>query len=192
MKKLLIFVLVIVLTILIYKSQNTKKNIIVLGDNTVYSLKKYKNFSKNVDYRIVDLISDINNNEKITYNNKEYTYQNLLIKSDKLVFSIGINDLIYIKNVNINKYEYIDNLLVDLEDLFKLIRKYNKEQIYFVNYYNILEDKYIIYLNKRIEDIVKDYNINIIDISKINIEEVYPNDVESENIVKIVESYLLK
>lgn len=192
MKKLLIFVLVMVLTILIYKSQNTKKNIIVLGDNTVYSLKKYKNFSKNVDYRIVDLISDINNNEKITYNNKEYTYQNLLIKSDKLVFSIGINDLIYIKNVNINKYEYIDNLLVDLEDLFKLIRKYNKEQIYFVNYYNILEDKYIIYLNKRIEDIVKDYNINIIDISKINIEEVYPNDVESENIVKFVESYLLK
>ena len=49
MKKLLIFVLVIVLTILIYKSQNTKKNIIVLGDNTVYSLKKYKNFSKNVE-----------------------------------------------------------------------------------------------------------------------------------------------
>ena len=66
-------------------------------------------------------------------------------------------------------YNYIDQLLIDMEELFMLLRKYSKEEIIFLNFYNPTNnnDEVIIYLNKKLEIIANEYNIKILDISKI-------------------------
>ena len=43
-----------------------------------------------------------------------------------------MNDLIYKSKFETNLYEYTDDLINDIENLLKLIRKYNKDEIYFI------------------------------------------------------------
>ena len=83
-------------------------------------LEKYINEFSKQDYRTTDLIRDIKDNKKI--NNQ--TIQNALIKSDLLILNVGINDINY-KIGNTNKeelYQFTDQVLLDIEELFKLIR----------------------------------------------------------------------
>lgn len=138
-------------------------------------LKKYVNYSVLEDYRVNDLINDINYNKTINYNNKEYKLQNLIIKSNYIVISIGMNDLIYTKNLN---YNYVDSLLLDIEKLIILLRKYNKDKIYFLSFYNIINNKELIeYTNKKLSNICRDNKINYIDISNLDkyiINGIYP------------------
>ena len=82
-------------------------------------LSNYVNYSSIDDYRVMDLINDINYNKTIAYNKKEYKLQNILIKSNYITLSIGMNDIINKKNIS---YEYIDQLIKDIEKLFILIR----------------------------------------------------------------------
>ena len=134
-----------------------------IKDNYKDNLKNYVNYSTTDDYRVTDLISDINYNKEITFNNKKYKIQNLLIKANLITISIGMNDLIYSKTLT---YDYIDGLLVNIEELFKLIRKYNKDEIYFLSFYNIINNsKLIDYTNKRLVGICNDYKIKYVDIS---------------------------
>ena len=139
------------------------------------SLKNYVNYSNIDDYRVMDLINDINYNKTIRYNNKEYRIQNLLVKANLITISIGMNDLIYKKNLN---YDYIDNLLSDIDNLFIIVRKYNKDKIFFLGFYNIINNQELIeYANKRLINICKKNEIYYVDISildKYIINSVYP------------------
>ena len=131
-------------------SNNIKKSLKNKLDN-------YVNYSNMEDYRVMDLINDINYNKTIMYNNKEYKLQNLLIKSNLITISIGMNDLIYKRSLN---YDYIDQLLNDINDLLLLIRKYNKDEIYFLGFYNIINNlDYIEYANDKLEKILLSCNI---------------------------------
>ena len=81
-----------------------------------------------------------------------------------------MNEIKY--KINSNKselYNYADQILIDMEELFILLRKYSKEEIIFLNFYNPSNnnDEVIIYLNKKLETIASEYNIKILDISKI-------------------------
>lgn len=140
------------------------------------NLQKYVNYSQVDDYRVMDLINDINYNKEITYNNKEYKIQNLLIKANLITISIGMNDLIYKKNID---YNYVDNLLSDIDTLLNTIRKYNKDKIYFLGFYNIIDNEKIIeYSNKKLSRICEKNNIYFIDISELNnyiVKGIYPN-----------------
>jgi len=140
-------------------------------------LDKYVNYSSIDDYRVMDLINDINNNKTIIYNNEEYKLQNILIKSNYITLSIGMNDLIYKNNLS---YEYMDQLLNDIEDLFTLIRKYNKDRIDYLGFYNIIGNEILIdYANKRLEIICNKNKINYIDISNLNnyiLQNIYPSN----------------
>lgn len=130
-------------------------------------LKQYINYSSIDDYRVTDLINDIKYNKTIIYKEKEYKIQNLLIKANLITISIGMNDLLY-KN-NIDKYEYGDELLKDMEKLLFLIRKYNKDKIYVLSFYNIINNEELItYLNKKLMSICEKNNIQYVDISKLN------------------------
>ena len=71
---------------------------------------------------------------------KEYKLQNLLIKANIITISIGMNDLIYKSEHEYNIYEYTDDLINDIEKLLILIRKYNKDEIYFLSFYNIINN----------------------------------------------------
>ena len=114
------------------------------------------------DMRITDLIRDIKDNKKI--NNKRI--QNILVKANLLTLYIGNNEILYkIKNTKvIDLYNYIDEVLKDLEELIKLLRFYSKEEIYLIGFYidNEYYSELLNYLNVRIEDICNTYNINYI------------------------------
>lgn len=189
MKKTIFFIITFVIVFLIYFFNiNEKTYYVSLGDFLSYginnkdlvdnsysnnikeyyknNLDNYVNYSSYDDYRVMDLINDINYNKTITYDNKEYKVQNLLIKANLITLSIGMNDLIYKKNLN---YNYVDNLLNDIEDLLILIRKYNKDEIYFLSFYNIIGNQELIeYSNKRIKSICDNNKIKFVDISELN------------------------
>lgn len=199
MKKVLFLILVFIITFLIYYFNIDKKVYYVsLGDflahginneekiDTNYSddikniykkkLKNYVNYSYIDDYRVMDLINDINYNKQVIYNSQEYKIQNLLIKANLITLSIGMNDLIYKKNID---YDYVDNLLEDIENLLILIRKYNKDKIYFLGFYNIINNENIIkYSNAKLSKICERNKIIFVDISKLNkyIENNYPTN----------------
>ena len=203
MKKIIFTFLVVLIVFLIYFFNRSEKTYYLsLGDylsyginnfNTVnnsYSnnikeyykenLSNYVNYSTFEDYRVMDLINDINYNKSIIYENKEYKLQNLLIKANIITLSIGMNDLIYKSKVTTDLYEYTDELLSDIENLFILIRKYNKDEIYFLSFYNsINNDKLIMYANKKLESICNKNKIKFVDISLLNnyiIKGIYPNN----------------
>ena len=200
MKKTIFIVIIFLATFLIYYF-NINKEIyyISLGDFLSYginnkdlvdntysnnimnenknNLDNYVNYSSIDDYRVMDLINDINYNKTIIYNNKEYKIQNLLIKANLITLSIGMNDLIYKKNLD---YDYVDNLLNDIETLLDLIRKYNKDEIYFLSFYNIIGDEELIkYSNKKLASICEKNKIKFVDISELNkyvINSIYPTN----------------
>lgn len=199
MKKVLFLILVFLITFLIYYFNIDKKIYYVsIGDflanginneekiDNNYSdniknkynkkLKNYVNYSYIDDYRVMDLINDINYNKQVTYGDSEYKIQNLLIKTNLITLSIGMNDLIYKKNID---YDYVDNLLEDIENLLILIRKYNKDKIYFLGFYDIINNESIIkYANKKLYNICNKNKIKFVDISELNkyIENGYPTN----------------
>ena len=130
-------------------------------------------FSKN-GYLVNDLIKDINENKKILVDNKKITFKNALIKADLVTLSIGMNEvnnkLLSSKNNNLKQYNYIDNLLIDIDKLLSLIREYCKEDIFIIGvYYPYKEYQTGIvdlfsYYNERYKELANRYNMKYIDI----------------------------
>ena len=203
MKKILFSILVILTIFLIYFFNISEKTYYLsLGDylsycinnfinlNNSYSnnvkehykenLNNYVNYSNYDDYRVMDLINDINYNKTVVFEQKEYKLQNLLIKANLITLSIGMNDLIYKSKLDIDLYEYTDELLNDIEDLFILIRKYNKDDIYFLSFYDVINNNALIeYANKRLENVCNKNKIKFVDISLLNnyiIKGYYPTN----------------
>lgn len=203
MKKIIISILVFLSIFLIYYFNASEKiYYLSLGDYLSYGINNFNNvnnnYSNNIknhykenlsnyvnysyydDYRVMDLINDINYNQLVIYKDKEYKLQNLLIKANLITLSIGMNDLIYKSNFDIDLYEYTDQLLIDIENLLVLIRKYNKDQIYFLSFYDVIGNEELIqYANKRLESICNKNKINFVDISLLNnyiINGMYPTN----------------
>ena len=176
MKKILLIIFILLLVFLIYYLNiDRKKYVLSIGDSTILNnikldedikklygkkLEKYVLYGNDGDYRIIDLINDINNNKNFIYDSYKYTLDNVLIKADIIIVSIGMNDLKY--NKNNNNYDYIDEVINDLDKLFSIIRKYSKEKILVFNYY-LDNDKLTRYVNSRLGKLVNKYKIDIID-----------------------------
>ena len=215
MKKILIFALIVTFIFLIYLGTIDKKVFYLsLGDeyalgkttngNYEYSyadhIKEYlkekqvletyiKEYAKN-NYRITDLIKDIEENKKIVINKKPQTIKNALIKADLVTISIGTNDIIGKLNMHESYskkeiYDFIDDFLLDLDQLYKLIRMYCKEDIIIIGYYNFLDDEKLDevfnYLNQSIKLLSSKYNMETIDMNQnfikyhANNQTIYPN-----------------
>lgn len=156
-------------------------------------LEKMVNYSKTGDYRIIDLINDIENNTTFKYQGKEYTLNNALIKADVISISIGMNDLLYNNLINDDMYEYVDEVIKDLDILFELVRKYSKEKVLIFNYYNFSDDKLAQYTNKRLENLANKYEFKVIDISDIKDylnEGIYPSNNYYDKLGQKVINYL--
>ena len=165
MKKILIISVIIVSIFIIYLTTIDRKiYYLSLGDdittgevknncgysNYVEDYLKYYNkleisineFAKE-NYRITDIINDINNNKKISIDGKVKSLKNVLIKADLLTISIGLNDLTSkINNQNlvnnnnfVDLYDDVDNIANDLIKLLVLIREYCKEDIFLIGIY---------------------------------------------------------
>ena len=113
--------------------------------------------------------------------------QNILIKSNYITLSIGMNDILNKKNIT---YDYIDQLLNDIEKLFIVIRKYNKDRIDYLGFYDAINNNELIeYTNKRLEKICKKNNINYIDISELN-NYIIDTNITKEGITYIANQIL--
>jgi len=158
-----------------------------------------KDFAKS-GYRTSDLYKDIENNKEIkSTNNKILSIKNALIKADILTLSIGANDLFYKIGMNdmefnLDKkdeiYKYIDEVVKDIDKLLELVRKYCKEDIIMIGYYNPLSkisshytrelEPMFLYGNEQIRKIAYKHNAHYIDIYEIFMEnpEYIPNPLD--------------
>ena len=154
-------------------------------------LETYINLYFNDNMRTIDLIDYIEENKEIVVEGKKKTIKNALIKADLVTLSIGSNDVVsklLLKN-NYTKeelYNYLDEYLKDIENLFKLMRQYCKEDIVFIGYYNIFNDdtynEYFEYLNKKVKKISNNYEINFVDIM---------NDIKNNKISRTLGELLM-
>lgn len=201
MKKILITGLIFLVIFLIYLANMDKKvYYVALGDSLereyvsneeVYGYSYYiKNYLKKddllerysddfakADTRITDIIKDINNNAKITTNKGSFSLKNALIKADLITVNISSNDVFNkLKGNNIvynDVYDYIDDLAYDLDNLFKLMREYCKEDIVMVGPYNPFSDSsdkldVYEYFNEKYKDVCEEYDIIYVDLSDIS------------------------
>ncbi len=166
MKKIIIFMAIILLVFLIYLCNLDKKvYYLALGDSLAIGEgaygQKVKSYSAYVSdyfqeknlletyvddfaqsgYRTTDLINAITDNKRVKMGQKLITLQNALIKADLVTVSIGANDILNKLNtempIDYNAiYNYIDALAEDLDDLLIIMRQYCKEDIILVGYYN--------------------------------------------------------
>lgn len=193
MKKIIFIIICFILVLVIFKLQNNdiyylNLNSISNNDYSIYykdtikNLKYYNNNFNIEEYRITDLIRDIKENKEITINNKKQTIENSIIKADIITIWIGMNEIKYKINSSPDElYNYSDQLLTDMEELFILLRKYSKEEIIFLNFYSPTNNnsEVITYLNKKLEIIASEYNIKILDISKIIKNNPTDNDYKT-------------
>ena len=131
-------------------------------------IKKYESFTNN-NKRSIDFVKDIEDNIKINGKN----IQNILIKADIITLSVGMNDLF--SNVTFNNdfsvndlYMKFEEVMVDLENLFKLLRTYSKDDIIYIGIYNCLKenslDEFFIYANEQLKKLCDNYKITYLDI----------------------------
>ena len=165
-KTLIIYLIIVILVFLIYLKNIDNKtyllNLTTTDDyttelliylNKIKKLEKYVDNFINENDRITDLIRYINENKKIIIDNKTYTLQNSLIKSDVTILKIGDIEVNYFKN-----YDDIDEYINDLNNLFTIIRKYCKEKIIYVG--NYLENPlYKKYIDQQLKKMCKKYKI---------------------------------
>ncbi len=175
-----------------------------------------KKFST-IDKRTTDLINDINNNIEIIESNKKIKIKYSLMHADIITISIGLNELLYKLNnesiMDYEIYEYIDEISDDIEKLINIIKKYCKEDIMLLGYYNPFvnskeKDKinnYIIYANNELMEICEKEKIYYIDLYNLfknnnkvftNINSYYPNNdgykLISKKITEIIKKDALK
>lgn len=193
MKKLLALFIISLLVFLIYLSTIDRKvYFLTLSSNTKIPyidkitknlekdnmLEKYINEFNKDKYRITDFINMIDNNKTVKINNKNQSIKNALIKSDIIVLEIGYDD-IYSKTVYKEDketiYNYIDEIIKDLDNLLNKIRLYSKEDIFLILKTN----------NKLIDEKINDYMINkyklITKKYKIEFINIDINEMKNEN-----------
>ena len=173
------FLLIIFIVFFIYNFNVSKKySFLSVGDFNskgifdLYSSFVDDNFKYLINYnffynemRTTDLINDIKNNKKIN----DKFLQNLLIKANLITINVGINDILSIlESSNISDYyNFFDSYLYDVEELFRLLRIYDKEKIIFVGIYNPFVNsynEYFSYLNEKLELLCSKYKIYYLDI----------------------------
>ena len=232
------FILVIVLLIVIYiTNKDTKVYYVSLGDgisrginendiegygysdyvkdylNKINKLEFYTKKFSGIDYRTTDIINNIEDNIEIIQNNKKITIKKSLMNADVITLSTGLNEILY----KINKdnlvyvpYDYIDEVLNDIKKLINIIKKYCKEDIIFIGYYNPFindskMDSIIKYANNKLIDICVNEDIYYIDTYNLfknnnkvftNINSYYPNidgyKLISEKTIQIIQKNIIK
>lgn len=166
-------------------------------------LEKYVNSFNQNNLRITDLYNMININHEIKIGNHNQTIKNALIKADMVTLSIG-NDDFYQKlnnNYTTNElYNIVDEYKKDMEKLLTLVRKYCKEDVIMIGYYNpyfldLNKDKIVSYMNEKMESLAKDYDViyinahNLIGPSEI----LNPKDYHiSNNGYKLISKEIIK
>lgn len=192
MKKIIFILILFLSCFLIYINTNNKKIYYLnIGDrisfdnkdnvygysyhikNYLSSKKKlagYNDYFTNEDYRITDLISLIKENKMTDSKKSPNTINQLLKKSNLLTISIGTNELYYkLSYKNGDIYTYIDEMMLEYEELLKLIAQYQPKKIYILGFYNVTNKSQDIfaYANYKLYYLAKKYEMEFINLQKI-------------------------
>lgn len=166
MKKIYLLILVLFLFLSCYVIYNLTDDddfyYLSIGDNSYYD-NSNKIFVCS-DYRVIDLLNILKYNQEVNFNDKSISIYQLLYKADFLFISIGKNDINYILSHNSKeKFNYINKMLINLNNIFDILSKYSFKNVYFV----LFDDDDIIfnYVNYRIKKLCKSYGFKF----------VYPN-----------------
>ncbi len=198
--KLIVLIITCIFVYLIYTNNHNIKNInyISLGDGYAKGINSYgeKSYSYS-DYMKDEIASNNQLNNYYNYGEEDIKikdlYNNILIniqhddqpnikqalrEADILTISIGLNDLIYRKNIYISNVgnaneKIIQNIIIDLDQLITEIKKYYKKDIYLIGYYNFypqdsVDKKLLDNLNAKYKSYSKRKNIIYIDNSNMN------------------------
>lgn len=191
MKKVFLILTLFLSCYFIYtKTEENKKNYLVIGDaiskgineygisSYGYSdfikdyldenklLKNYNNTFTNIDYKTSDIVNILKYNQK----KNNYNLNRLVKEADIITMSLGIQEIYYKLNKNNqNIYTYIDNIIKDYNQILNYINKFHHEKVYILGYYNVTGTNNDIfnYANYKLEELTKKYNYNYVDLSQI-------------------------
>ena len=199
-KKIILTILVgSVLTFFIYKIfYHEDMNIMTLGDGvgtglTAYNVKGYSYNDYLKDYYeknsiLKEYITDFSNAEETTETlilklQNNYTLESTglsitqaISKAKILTVSIGMNELSHKMEIETKEIEtYINNI----EKIFKLLRIYNKKEIFLTSLYetSFLNNTKVTEINNRLKQLCDTYQVHFIDITNIlkNKEYIFNN-----------------
>ena len=178
-------------------------------------LKSYNNYFSTSGTRIVDLENKLETNWTIKKDGKSLSLKKCLREADLVTLSVGMDDILTeltlstVSVENLSNKEIttiVDKTVNELDSLFKELRKYAKEDIIFIGYYNPLEEESLTterlytYLITKTKALCKTYDIEYLDIYNLfkrnknyidNPTNIYPTTEAYQMIAtKIIENYL--
>ena len=199
-KKIILTILVgSVLTFFIYKIfYHEDMNIMTLGDGvgtglTAYNVKGYSYNDYLKDYYeknsiLKEYITDFSNAEETTETlilklQNNYTLESTglsitqaISKAKILTVSIGMNELSHKMEI---ETEEIETYLNNIEKILKLLRIYNKKEIFLTSLYetSFLNNTKVTEINNRLKQLCDTYQVHYIDITDIlkNKEYIFNN-----------------
>lgn len=167
---------------------------------SINQLKYYTKEFSNSNYRVIDIINNIDDNIEL---DDSITIKKALMKSDIITMSIGFNEIMYKLNSSDEDYliyNYIDGLMEDIDVLIDKIKKYCKEDIFVIGYYNPYSydnSNYNIikYANSKLINICNEEGIYYIDTYNMfndgNVV-IYKNNYPSYDGYKLISNSIIK
>lgn len=136
---------------------------------SINKLEGFDDTYTNIDYRITDLLRMIEYNETKKVDGIEVNINRLLKKADVITLSVGMNELYYkLNGDSTNIYNYMNELLEDMEELLEHINKFNHKRVFVLGYYNISDkQEEINYINVKLEHIVNEEGFIYVDLAKL-------------------------
>ncbi len=178
-------------------------------------LKSYNNYFSTSGTRINDLKSKLETNWTITKDGKSLSLKKCLREADLVTLSVGMDDILTSLTLSTVSLENLSNkeittivekTIKELDTLFKELRKYAKEDIIFIGFYNPLEEETLTierlytYLITKTKALCKTYDIEYLDIYNLfkknknyidNPTNIYPTtEVYQMIATKIIDSYI--
>ena len=178
-------------------------------------LKSYNNYFSTSGTRINDLKSKLETNWTITKDGKSLSLKKCLREADLVTLSVGMDDILTSLTLSTVSVENLSNkeittivekTIKELDTLFIELRKYAKEDIIFIGFYNPLEEETLIierlytYLITKTKTLCKTYDIEYLDIYNLfkknknyidNPTNIYPTtEVYQMIATKIIDSYI--
>lgn len=236
-KKIIKYLVLLILTVCVFGIysffKNEKLNYIALGDSLAEGMNPYGE----VGYSYADYFADFLKDEnRLAYYSKQYTKSgyttqditkeltinnNLkrdLRESDIVTVSIGANDFlnsIDLKNLNVNNIlelkSTVTAILPNLETCIESIRKYAKEDILIIGYYNPIPflfntsgndlDELFAYIDDEYKQIADKYDCDYISIYQLfktnssflpNPSDIHPNLTGYQTIAEEIFDYYSK
>lgn len=182
MKKIIIILFLFLLCYTCYYIYNITErntlNITSIGDSISIDtylknnpiVGNYNTDFTNKDNHINDLLNIIKYNKEINKDNKDISIHQILKKSDIIILSIGMNDIYYkLNNDHKEIYTYLNNIILNYEELLKEINKYDYKEVFVLGYYNITNKQNDIfsYINYKLKKLTNNYNYTYIDLNNI-------------------------